>query len=159
MRTEPLYVDDTFIGSAVPEVDRLSERQHEKLVVFSRFSEDLSELSTCKRRNVGCIITDESFSEVWSIGYNGPVTGFENDSCTGAEGECGCVHAEANAIVKLNVQRRDLWMIATCMPCVVCASLIANSKAVSRVFYRDTYRNTTGGQLLHRAGIYVERYS
>ena len=76
-------------------------RWERKAKVFEAFLQSLKGLSTCKRKKCACIICDRDFMRVYSIGYNGPPSGIDNDSCTDEPKQCGCVHAEANALIKL----------------------------------------------------------
>lgn len=120
----------------------MKARWNQKFDVMMRLAIDLSSLSTCKRRQVGCVVTPSDFSRVYSIGYNGVARGRPNDSCTGESGKCGCVHAEANAVVKLG-DVRDAWMLLTLSPCRECLSLVLNCGKISRVYYRDAWRDTS----------------
>lgn len=124
-----------------------------KLAVFTQFAEDLAGLSCCKRASVGCIIFDEGMSRIYAIGYNGQPAGLPNDSCTGEQGTCGCIHAEANAVAKLSTENTGLWLFCTTAPCLQCAGLIINTRRISRVIYRHTYRNSSGLTLLAKASI------
>ena len=116
--------------------------------------------STCGRRRVGAIITDEQ-GHVLSMGYNGVPSGIEHcldfpcegiDDRSGDTSRCLAVHAEQNAIVQCH--RLDLaWVIyTTSFPCFTCAKLIANTK-IQRVVYRETYAETLGFDLLDRIGL------
>lgn len=129
-------------------------RHDQKLRVFVEFAERLATLSTCKRAQVGCIVVTPDFSEVLSIGYNGPPVGRVNDACRDEIGNCGCVHAEANAIAKLS-DRRDSILICTTGPCESCAGLIANRKTIREVHYVSEYRYTIGLDNLRCAGVDV----
>lgn len=124
-----------------------------RLRIFRRFVEDLSSLSTCRRKKVGCLVTTDDLSEVLSIGYNGQPVGISNDRCRSEEGRCGCVHAEANAIVKLRSMQSGLVLLCTCSPCESCAGLISNSKKVRYVLYGEDYRDLVGKTIMHSAGI------
>ena len=117
------------------------------------FTQSLAELSTCKRAQVGCVIIPKDFSEVYAIGYNGPPAGTPNDACTEEEGACGCVHAEANALLKLYTRDMDCRMLCTTAPCERCAGLIINKMQITRVIYNTTYRTSVGMLILQRAGI------
>lgn len=130
------------------------KRSLQKFLKFKAFADSLADLSTCKRAKVGAIVFDSGFTQVLAIGYNGPPTMRENDSCSGEAGQCGCVHAEANALLK--VRQRDLlglWMYSTTFPCSHCAGLIANSGLITKLFYRDVYRDDKGAESLRAAGI------
>lgn len=122
--------------------------------VFCRFASDLANLSYCKRLKVGCIILPEDFTEVFSIGYNGPPRGVRNDSCTGLTGDCGCIHAEANAIAKL-MRRDKSILITTHSPCKQCAGLILNTPSIRTVMYAHAYRDETPLMMLASAGVNV----
>lgn len=124
-----------------------------RLRIFRRFVEDLSSLSTCKRRKVGCLVAPDDLSEVLSIGYNGQPVGIPNDRCRSEEGQCGCVHAEANAIVKLRSTGTGLVLLCTCSPCESCAGLISNSRKIRYVLYGEDYRDPVGKTILRSAGI------
>lgn len=110
--------------------------------------------STCTRRvKVGTIITNGEGTTVVSMGYNGPPRSI-NEPCTDTPevgGSCGCVHAEANALVKAPYGEA-LVLYTTLAPCIACARLIANS-SVAIVYYMTPYRDTSGLELLARVGI------
>jgi deoxycytidylate deaminase len=128
-------------------------RHLEKLMKFVAFCDSLAELSTCKRAKCGAIVFDHRFTEVFSIGYNGPPSGTPNDACTGEEGKCACCHAEANALMKAT---QGSWMYSTMFPCVLCAGLIANKHQLSVLVYRHQYRDSERSRLiLENAGIEV----
>lgn len=123
-------------------------RAEQKLQTFATFALRLAELSTCKRRQVGCVIAPPDFTEVYSIGYNGPARGIPNESCDATiVGDCGCVHSECNALGKL-YRREPAILIASCAPCLWCARMILNSPSIERVYYVENYRNTSGIDLL-----------
>lgn len=124
-----------------------------KRLIFANFARELAKLSTCKRLQVGCLITD--LREVHAIGYNGPPAGCSHDRCTAQQGGCGCVHAEANAIAKLSSREPDLWLHCTTAPCVLCAGLIINRGNIRNVTYDKMYRDDAGILLLREAGINV----
>lgn len=132
-------------------------RRDQKLRIFADFAKDLSSLSTCRRASVGCVIVTPTLTEVLSVGYNGPPAGVSNDSCRADIGECGCVHSESNALVKLKTEKSSLLLICTTSPCERCAGLIVNCGRVSEVLYVDEYRDLTGVGLLRECGIITER--
>ncbi len=129
-------------------------RYVDKLVKFVRFGIDLATLSTCRRTKNGAVVFPCNCSAVYAIGYNGPARGLPNDGCTGVKGECGCAHAEGNAIAKLDPQRAKPCIIyCTSMPCAWCANLIINVRVVVGVVYSAEYRSEHGRKLLLQAGI------
>lgn len=132
-------------------IDQSNLRFFLKLKTFMRFTKDLALLSTCKRRQVGCVIVPPDFTKVLSIGYNGPCRTTANDSCTGERNQCGCVHAEANALAKL-VSEEPAVMLCTCAPCYNCAALTLNVPSIySVVFLERSKSNAAGEELLRES--------
>lgn len=113
----------------------------------------VSARSTCSRLKVGCILTDEAGELIW-MGYNGGFSGGPN-SCRHpeAEGGCGCVHAEINALIKADGSTGKIAYV-TDSPCPLCAVALANAH-VCEVHFSRQYRNTEGVQILEEAGIAV----
>lgn len=136
----------------------MTARLADKLKVFYSFTWQLAELSWCKRAQTAAIIFPENFQEVLAIGYNGPPAGENNDSCTGEQGDCGCVHAEANAITKLHTSMSNLVMLTRTAPCIHCAGLIVNSQRIKKVIWKDPYRNNRGLSRLIAASIELAYY-
>lgn len=118
--------------------------------------DELSKLSTCKRLQVGAIVFPVDCSAIYSIGYNGPSKGLPNDSCTGKEGDCGCVHAETNAALKFNndVSKPSI-LFSTRLPCPRCAALILNCSNIIGVIWKDIYRDDAGFKLLTDGGLNI----
>jgi len=132
-------------------------REKHKMIKFMGFCESLASLSTCKRQQCGAIIFPWDFTVVRSIGYNGPPRGCDNDSCDAVEGNCGCVHAETNAVIKFGYidDPRNYVMYSTTAPCKRCASLILNCPPITTVIYDKPYRNDLGLKLLRSGGITI----
>jgi deoxycytidylate deaminase len=128
-------------------------RKYDKLTAFVTFARELSNLTTCKRGSCGAIVFPPNFSEVAAIGYNSPPSGSPNESCTGEEGTCGCVHAEANAVIKLKDRTREWLMFSTTFPCQTCAGLIVNCKVIRAVIWERPYRNEDGATVLARGDV------
>lgn len=127
--------------------------------MFMRMAEAAALRSTCQRNQVGVVITDLAGTSVLSIGYNGNAKGLPNTCDSATPGECGCIHAEANALLKAPFHQGPLVMYTTCSPCPTCAKLIINS-AVTTVIWRDPYRNMAAGlRLLELGGIRQEQLS
>lgn len=126
-----------------------------KIMAFYGLAESLARLSRCGRLRVGCVVVTSDMREVVAVGYNGPPAGVDNDACREGEGACGCVHAEANALVKLATRERGLTLMTTTSPCEHCAGLTVNSGKVSVVIYGGAYRDLSGLELLTNAGVSV----
>ena len=126
------------------------ERYLRKIRALCSLGEPLAKLSTCKRLQVGAIIFPVDCSAVYAIGYNGPSRGLPNDSCDEeAVGHCGCVHAEANAVVKFNNDAaKPSLLYSTHLPCLACSAMILNCTNVVGVVWGELYRDDAGHKLL-----------
>jgi dCMP deaminase len=120
--------------------------------VFMRMAEELAKRSTCSRTQVGSVITTGDLTQVLGVGYNGNARGLP-DACDSSEpGRCGCIHSEANALIKAGAQTPGKLMFVTTSPCVMCAKMIINSN-VRRVYYRTPYRDPAGVDVLRQGGV------
>lgn len=130
------------------------QRYVKKLKVFINMGYELRSLSSCKRLKVSAMIFPTDCSAIYSIGYNSPPCGISNDNCSNEAGACGCVHAEANAIIKLNYDlKTKCLMYSHTMPCIRCASMIINCHQIVGLIWLLPYRNNIGKDLLHEAGM------
>lgn len=117
-----------------------------------RMAEELAKRSTCSRNQVGSVIATPDLTQVLGIGFNGNAKGLPNHCDSPEPGRCGCLHSEANALIKAGAQMMDKVMFVTTSPCVMCAKMIVNSN-VARVYYRDAYRDGAGLEVLREAGV------
>lgn len=131
------------------------KRWIEKVNRFVEFGRSIAALSTCRRLQVGAIVFPPDCTGVWSIGYNGPAAGLDNDSCTCEEGDCGCIHAESNAVLKLLPQGDPCMLFCTQAPCWRCAGMIINCGRIFCVIYDELYRDDRGTGMLVDAGIKI----
>lgn len=122
-----------------------------------RMAEELAKRSTCARNQVGSVITTGDLTQVLGVGYNGNARGLPNACDSDEPGRCGCLHSEANALIKAGAQTPEKLMFVTVSPCVMCAKMIVNSN-VRRVYYRAAYRDAGGLEVLERAGVEAIRY-
>src|SRR2546428_2189881 len=121
------------------------------------FAMSLTRRATCKRAQFSCVIASSDMTQIYGFGYNGTAKGFPHDDCkVDQPGNCGCVHAEINALIKVRVNDPQKVVFVTGQPCVTCAKAIINSGA-SKVYYRSTYRSNEGLDVIKKAGIDVER--
>lgn len=115
-----------------------------------------AELSTAKRLQVGAIIVKDD--RIISIGYNGMPSGWTNEcEDTNFVTKDEVIHAEANAIAKLakcGESGNGALMFLTHAPCIHCAKQIYTA-GISKVYYRDTYRDTRGVEFLTKCGVDV----
>lgn len=130
-----------------------TQRRHKRRLLFLDFATALSSMSTCERLSVGCVITDEAMTKVLAIGYNGNAKGLPN-RCDDpdAPGNCGCIHAEMNALLKVDGSIPNKIAFVSHSPCVMCAKAMANAN-VGTVYYGSLYRVEDGAVLLAALGI------
>ena len=135
---------------------------------FMDVAERFSQLSSARRLKVGAIIVKDD--RIISIGYNGMPPGWDNN----CENEINIfpqmkelktkpevIHAEANAIAKLakgSESGNNSTMFLTCAPCLDCAKQIFTA-GISKVYYRDSYRDDKGVVFLQQCGVEVDKYS
>ena len=134
---------------------------------FMDTAERFSQLSSSRRLHVGAVVVKDN--RIISIGYNGTPAGWDNN----CENEFGLdfngnttlvtkdevIHAEANAISKLarsNDSGLGSAMFITHAPCVDCAKLIYGA-GINKVYYRNSYRDTSGLDFLEKCNIGVEQ--
>ena len=107
---------------------------------------------------VGALIVTSDNTQVLSLGYNGNAAGMSNVPQSEAPGCSGLLHAEINALLKLDYNNpKDKVMYLTLSPCEYCAKAIVNS-GIKKVVFRDLYRDQTGVNLLIKAGIETLNY-
>jgi dCMP deaminase len=123
--------------------------------VFGRFCQIVALRSTCTRLQVGSVITSADFTRVLSIGYNGNAKGLRNTCDRREPGNCGCIHSEINALLKLDYTEPHKIMFVTDSPCEACAKAMINA-GISRVYYLRQYRRTEGVELLRSVDIPTE---
>ena len=122
--------------------------------VYMDFALGISKRSTCKRLQVGTVITTTDLRKVIAVGYNGNATGLPNTCDRDEPGNCGCLHSEENAVINCDSPRQvEKFIFVTHVPCLPCAKRIINLGNVRRVIYRKEYRSIDSIPLLIQAGI------
>lgn len=125
-------------------------------VIYMKLAFDLARRSTCKRLNVGAVIVSLDYSRVYGIGYNGNAAGFHNTCDSDEPGNCGCLHAEDNALLKTNGGPEvEKIVFVTHVPCSYCAKRIINKGGVKKIYYNQEYRLPRGLDILRDSGIEV----
>jgi dCMP deaminase len=125
---------------------------------FMDTAERFAQLSSAVRLQVGAVVVQDN--RIISIGYNGMPSGWTNV----CENELGTtkdevIHAEANAIIKLardGESGNGASLFCTHAPCVHCAKLIYGA-GIKNVYYRNSYRDTSGIEFLNKCEINVEK--
>src|SRR3954469_8076247 len=112
--------------------------------------------STCKRLQVGTVITSTDFRKVLAVGYNGNATGLPNQCDREEAGNCGCLHSEENAVINCDAPRFiEKIVFVTHLPCVQCAKRLINLGNVRKVIYGQDYRIRDSLELLKSVGIEI----
>lgn len=122
-------------------------------LIFRRFVDSVAERSTCDRLQVGAAVVTSDGRRILGFGYNGNAAGLPNQCDELRAGHCGCVHAEANALISAG-DCRGSTLYTTDTPCTTCAKLIINAGIV-RVVSNRRYRDSSGMELLRTVGIEV----
>lgn len=125
--------------------------------ICMRLAVMISERSTCARMKVGCVIVAPDYRKVLAWGYNGGVSGGKNDCDRHGEaavGNCGCLHAEENAVINCDVPRSTPKIVfCTHLPCAMCAKRLVNLGGVGQVNYLNDYRIRDSLVIFEAAGI------
>ena len=133
---------------------------------FMDTAERFAQLSSAKRLQVGAVVVKDN--RIISIGYNGMPAGWTNeceeviqhsDDTVGLKTKDEVIHAEANAIIKLardGERGTGSDLFCTHAPCIHCAKLI-HGAGISKVYYRDSYRDELGIDFLNKCGVEVTK--
>lgn len=126
--------------------------------IWMRFAKSIAERSIDPRNKVGAVIVSEDNTQVLSMGYNGDHAGGPNEVDSLEPGQSGCIHAEINALIKLDYNNpKAKKMYVTLSPCVMCAKAIVNA-GIETVIYHQEYRDRSGIELLARSRRIVRKY-
>jgi dCMP deaminase len=126
-------------------------------VIYMDLAFSLARRSTCKRLNVGTVITSTDFRKVLAVGYNGNATGLPNGCDRDEPGNCGCLHSEENAVINCDSPRFiEKLVFVSHMPCAACAKRLINLGNVRKIYYAREYRTRTSLELFAAVGIAVE---
>jgi len=109
------------------------------------------------RFQVGAIVVTDDNTQVLAVGYNGNHAGGPNEPESPVPGQSGFIHAEINALLKLDYNNpKQKLMYLNLSPCRMCAKAIVNA-GIDEVVYEETYRDTSGIELLQASGIKVRK--
>ena len=124
--------------------------------IYMELAFKLATRSTCKRLNVGTVITSTDYRRVLAVGYNGNASGLDNSCDRDEEGNCGCLHSEENAVINCDSPRQtEKVVFVTHLPCAMCSKRLINLGGVKQVYYCKDYRNRTSLEIFGRVGIQV----
>ena len=123
--------------------------------IWMQMAETIAQRSHHPTFKVGALIVTQDNTQVLSLGYNGNARGMSNVPQSEAPGCSGLLHAEINALLKLDYNNpKDKVMYLTLSPCQNCAIAIINS-GIKKVFFKEKYRDDTGILMLIESGIEV----
>tara|TARA_B100001094_G_C18193390_1_gene808883 strand:- start:5292 stop:5711 length:420 start_codon:yes stop_codon:yes gene_type:complete len=123
--------------------------------IWMQMAETIAQRSHHPTFKVGALIVTLDNTQVLSLGYNGNARGMSNVPQSEEPGCSGLLHAEINALIKLDYNNpKDKSMYLTLSPCQNCAIAIINS-GIKKVFYKEKYRDDTGILMLVESGIKV----
>lgn len=126
--------------------------------IWMAMAETIAQRSHHSTFKVGALIVTSDNTQVLSLGYNGNAAGMSNVPQSEDPGCSGLLHAEINALLKLDYNNpKDKVMYLTLSPCETCAKAIVNS-GLKRVVYKERYRNDAGIKILQKVGIEVEEF-
>lgn len=146
---------------------------------YLAMAEKLAERRTCWRRAVGCLLVDAE-GNILAQGYNGPPAGRPHcnelvlqppmgelsttpvytmpHKCEGSNAPsgqnldaCQAIHAEQNAILRLEDYRAAHTAYCTASPCLSCVKLLLGTKC-QRIVFREEYPHPTAKVWWQEAG-------
>lgn len=119
----------------------------------------IAQRSRDPRLQVGAVIATEDNTSILAIGYNGDQAGGSNSPDSSEPGKSGFIHAEANALIKMNYgDHRDKKIYLTHSPCPVCARMIVNA-GIKKVLFLEEYRDAKGLDILRNSNVIVEKFN
>tara|TARA_B100000700_G_C14683293_1_gene686405 strand:+ start:334 stop:747 length:414 start_codon:yes stop_codon:yes gene_type:complete len=123
--------------------------------IWMEFAHSIARRSYDPRFQVGSVVITEDNSQVLAIGYNGDHKGGPNEVDSVEPGKSGFIHAEINALIKMDYNNpKPKKMYLTLSPCVQCARAIING-GIKKVFFDVSYRDLSGIELLKQNGVEV----
>lgn len=158
----------------------INENRIELDEAYMQMAEIWARRSKANRKQVGALIVKDK--QIISDGYNGMPADESDDVCEywdwpedydGRDGIGGppdkvlktkreVLHAESNALMKLaengGVGAQGATLYVTMSPCFECAKLIKQAK-ITRVVFREQYRETGGIDFLRRRDVQVDQLS
>tara|TARA_Y100000590_G_C15703555_1_gene1007693 strand:- start:1210 stop:1749 length:540 start_codon:yes stop_codon:yes gene_type:complete len=127
--------------------------------IWMDFAHSIAERSYDPRHKVGAVVVADDNTQVLAVGYNGNWRGGPNEVESKTPGESGMLHAEINALLKMDYNsHKKKIMYVTLSPCKMCAKAIVNA-GIDKVIYDEEYRLKDGLQILKQAGIQVQKFT
>ena len=127
--------------------------------IWMSVAHTISQRSIDPRHQVGSIIVTDDNTQLLALGYNGNYKGGPNEIESLKPGQSGLIHAEQNALIKLDYNNpKKKKMYVTLSPCSHCAKMIVNAN-IHEVIYDEQYRDPAGIEIMKAAGLAVRRFS
>ena len=124
--------------------------------IWMDFAQSIAKRSCDSKYQVGAVIVNSDNTQVLSIGYNGDQKGGPNQRDSTETGHSGFIHAEVNALIKMNYNNPcKKKMYLTLSPCEVCAKAIVNAEIDEIIYSRYYQHGKKGLEILNQSGILV----
>lgn len=128
-------------------------------IAYLEMAEAFSKTSVAERLKVGCVIIRDG--QPISLGLNGTPSGWYTNNCEDENGETSWFtkHAEVQALNKLRKSTESSVgadMYITHSPCKMCCLDIIDA-GIKRIVFKESYRDTSGIEILKQHGIIVEQ--
>jgi len=126
-------------------------------IIWMEFAKSISRRSCDPRYQVGAVVVTSDNTQVLAVGYNGNFAGGPNRVESEIPGESGMLHAEINALLKMDYNTPKYKILyVTLSPCKMCAKAIVNA-GVDEVVYSEEYRDSSGLEVLKSARVTVRK--
>ena len=126
--------------------------------IWMDFADNISLRSYDPRFQVGAVVVTNDNCQVLAIGYNGNYSGGPNRVESQLPGESGMIHAEINALLKMdynNPKIKKLYLNLS--PCRACSKAIVNA-GINEVIFKNEYRDMSGIEILKDAGVTIRQF-
>ena len=128
-------------------------------IAYLEMAEAFSKTSVAERLKVGCVIVRDG--QPISLGINGTPSGWYTNNCEDENGKTSWFtkHAEVQALNKLRKSTESSVgadMYITHSPCKMCCLDIIDA-GIKRIVFKESYRDTSGIEILKQHGIIVEQ--
>lgn len=126
---------------------------------WMKTAEIIAERSVDNVLKVGCVIVTDDNTQILSLGYNGDHKGGPNSRESDEPGCSGFIHAELNALIKLDYNNPKKKVVyCTHGSCRDCAKALVNG-GISKLVYKTEFRDRSGIEILISAGIEVVKFA
>lgn len=143
----------------------MTEKELRYNQLYMDLAERIAQMSHAVRAKVGAVLVRDG--NVISFGWNGTPAGTPNqceldvvkDGVLTTVTAPNVQHAEENLLMKMlrsGISAKDATLYVTLLPCLHCAKMVYGS-GIKKVYYRDSYRDISGAELLESLGVKLER--